>query len=626
MKEKYWNPDKRRYFIIGIICLVVLIYLVQLFKLQVLDDHYKGWADSNAFLKRSLYPSRGVMYDRNGKLLVYNRPAYNVTIITNEMQEFDTLAFCKTVNIELDYFRKRLTDVKNRKLNPGYSPYTHQTFLTQLGTKEFGLFQESSYKFPGFYVQSKPLREYAYPYAAHVLGYIAEVDKQNLLDDAYYVQSDYIGKTGVEKFYESHLRGAKGVEVLLRDARGRIKGQYEEGIHDQQPVAGRDLSLSLDIDLQAYGESLMANKLGSIIMIEPSTGEILCMVSSPTYDPSSLVGRSFGTAFSELAKNPYDPLINRALNGTYPPGSTFKPAQGLTFLQENIITPNTLYSCYGGFPLGGGRPGCHGHGTPLNLTASIGTSCNSYFCWGLRAMLENKKYGSIQDAMNVWRDYMVAQGFGYPLGVDLPGEKRGMIPNAQFYDTRYKDRNDNPWWRAMTVISISIGQGEVTLSPLQICNLAATIANRGYFHTPHIVKGIKGVPLDTLYTKRRYTGIDRKHYDTIVQGMRIAVAGGPYGSTCQGANIPDIAVCGKTGTAENSGKSHSIFMGFAPMDDPKVAVMVFVENGGYGAHYAVPIGRLMIEKYLKGEVPESSLWLEQNMKRAKILRSVLQKN
>jgi penicillin-binding protein 2 len=557
------------------------------------------------------------MYDRNGNLLVYNQPAYDVMVVMRETRAFDTLAFCKAVNIRIEDFRKKSASIKDPKLNPGYSSYTPQTFITQLGNKEYGILQESIYKFPGFYIQNRTVREYGYPNAAHVLGYIAEADKDNIAEDPYYKRGDYIGKTGVERSYEKYLRGEKGIEILLRDAHGRIKGKYEDGIYDRTPLSGKDLTLAIDIDLQAYGEELMRNKLGTIIMIEPKTGEILCMVSSPTYDPSSLVGRQFGNAFLELARDPYTPLINRALNGTYPPGSTFKTAQGLTFLQENIIQPSTAYSCAHGWPAGNGHPACHGHASPLALVSAVGTSCNSYFCWGLKAMLENKKYGSIQVAMDKWRDHMVSQGFGYPLGVDLPGEKRGMIPNSTYYDKVYKGR-----WNPFTVISIAIGQGEVSLSPIQICNLSATIANRGYFYTPHVVKKIKDTPLDSIYTYPRKTGISSENYEPIAEGMRLAVTSG----TCRGANLPDIAVCGKTGTAQNSGKDHSIFMGFAPFEDPKVAIVVFVENGGFGATYAVPTGRLMIEKYLNREIPERDKWIENNLKNTTILRSVIQKN
>ncbi|GHT76583.1 penicillin-binding protein 2 [Bacteroidia bacterium] len=616
MERKTFNTDARKKIIIAIVCVVVLIYLIQLFRLQILNPDYKSWADSNAFLNRTRYPARGVMYDRNDNLLVYNQPAYDVMVVVREMQGFDTLSFCKAVNISVERFRARLAEIKDRRKNPGYSSYVPQVFLTQLGNKEYGILQESIYKFPGFYIQNRTVREYSSPYAAHVLGYLAEADRQDIANDDYYKRGDYIGKTGIERSYEPVLRGEKGVEILLRDAHGRIKGKYEDGQYDQEPISGKDLKLSIDIELQAYGEELMKNKLGTIIMIEPKTGEILCMVSSPTYDPASLVGRQFGEAFTKLASDPYKPLINRALNGTYPPGSTFKTAQGLVFLQENIIKPSTAYSCYGGWPLGNGHPACHSHGSPLALTAAVGTSCNAYFCWGLKAMLDNKKYSSVQVAINKWRDHMVKQGFGYPLGVDMPGEKRGMIPNANYYDNLYKSR-----WNAFTIISIAIGQGEILLSPIQICNLATTIANRGYYYKPHVVKEIKDIPLDTSFTHPCYTEIDRVHYDPIVEGMRLAVTGG----TCRGANIPDIAVCGKTGTAQNSGKDHSIFMGFAPMEDPKVAVLVFIENGGFGAAYAVPTGRLMIEKYLKREIPASDKWIENNLKSATILRSVIQK-
>jgi len=621
VKKEFLDSGKRRKYITYAICLLIGIYLIQLFKLQIIDkDYYKQGGDSNAFLNRKLYPPRGVMYDRNEKLLVYNQPTYDVMVIIRETKTMDTLAFCRAVNISIEKFRQKLADVKNLKINPGYSSYTPQTFLTQLGNKEYGILQESLYKYPGFYIQNRTVREYSYQNAAHVLGYIAEVDKDNLANDSYYDRGDNIGKTGVEKQYETYLRGTKGIEVLLRDAHGRIKGKYENGIHDQNPIPGKDLTLSIDIDLQAYGEELMKNKLGSIIMIEPETGEILCMVSSPTYDPSILVGSQFSDNYTQLVNDPYTPLINRALNGSYPPGSTFKPLQALAFLEENIITPATSYTCNAGFPMGGGKPACHRHASPLALVPAIGNSCNSYFCWGLVAMLDNKKYGSIQNAMNKWRDLMVVQGYGRTLGVDLPGEKRGTIPNGEFYDKIFKGRP----WVPLNVISIAIGQGEIEATPLQICNFAATVANRGYFYTPHVVKKIKDESIDSLYTTRRYTGIITENYETIADGMRWAVDG--PGGTCHAADLPDIEVCGKTGTAQNKGKDHSIFMAFAPKDNPKVAISVIVENGGFGATYAVPIGRLMIEKYLTGAVSEYSRGMfEDRIKTSVILRNALPK-
>ena len=429
---------------------------------------------------------------------------------------------------------------------------------------------------------------------AHILGDIGEVSKTEMEDDEYYIPGDFIGKLGVERSYEKQLRGEKGIEVLLRDARGRIQGNHMDGKFDKAPVAGKNLTLSLDIELQKLGERLLEGKIGSIVAIEPSTGEVLCLVSSPSYDPRLMVGRNRGKNHLQLARDPWKPLLNRAIMGAYPPGSTFKTSQALTFLQEGIITPSTPYTCNGGFNYRGLHVGCHAHGSPLPLLPAIATSCNAYFCWGLYHMIgARQKYGSVQNAMNTWRDYMVSMGFGYPLGIDLPGEKRGMIPNAKYYDKAYRGS-----WNGLTIISISIGQGEVTLTPLQIANLGATIANRGYYITPHVVKSIENDAIDTLYTQKKYTKVDRIHYEEVVEGMRMAVTGG----TCRMANLPDIEVCGKTGTAQNRGKDHSAFMGFAPMNNPKIAIAVYVENGGFGAVYGVPIGRLMIEQYLKGEL------------------------
>jgi len=611
------ESERRKNYIIAFVCLLVIIYLIQLVNLQIVDKNYKKFAENNALYRSTIYPHRGTIYDRNGALLVSDQPAYDVTVVMRDTKKFlDTLAFCRAVNINIEQFRKNLADVKNRAINPGYSSFTPQILMTQLDTLQFGRLQESLYKFEGFNIVNRTVRKYENKSAAHILGYIAEVDKKNIAEDSYYSRRDNIGKTGVEKYYENYLRGAKGVENLLRNVNGVIKGKYDNGIHDIQPVPGKDLTLSIDINLQEYGEKLMQNKLGSIVMIEPSTGEILCMVSAPTYDPSILVGRQFGDNFNGLSKDPYTPLINRAINGTYPPGSTFKPAQALVFLHENIIQPSTAYSCYSGFPLGGGKPACHGHASPLPLAPALATSCNSYFCWGLKAMLDNRKYGSNKVALDKWRDCMVAQGFGYPLGVDLPGEKRGMIPNSNYYDKKYSR------WNPFTVISIAIGQGEIETTPLQLCNYAATIANRGAFIVPHIVKKIKDNPLEAKYTRMKSTGISREDYESVVEGMRMAVTGG----TCHSANLPDIAVCGKTGTVQNKGKNHSLFIGFAPKDNPKVAVAVIVENAGWGASYGVPIGKLMLEKYLKGEISDASRYQEEYITKATILRHAVQKN
>ncbi|WP_321481300.1 penicillin-binding protein 2 [uncultured Bacteroides sp.] len=595
---KDYTLEKRKFVIGGIAVMVVLIYVLRLLFLQVMTDDYKKNADSNAFLKKIQYPSRGAIYDRDGNLLVFNQPSYDITIVPKEIENLDTLDLCETLNITRSYFVKRMADIANRRLNPGYSKYTHQLFMTQLSAEECGFFQEKLFKFSGFYIQRRTIRQYAYNVAAHALGDIGEVSERDIKADDYYTGGDYIGKQGVEKSYEKYLRGEKGVEVLLRDAHGRIQGHYMNKALDKRPIPGKDLTLGLDIDLQILAEKLMKGKKGSVVAIEPSTGEILCFVSAPSYDPSIMVGRQRGKSHHDLERNPLKPLFNRSLMAAYPPGSTFKPAQGLIFLQEGIVDANTQFPCYHGFVVPGLRVGCHSHPSPISFSNALSTSCNSYFCWGLYRMIDNKKYGSSAEALTVWKDYMVSMGFGYKLGVDLPGEKRGLIPNAEFYDKIYGHGR----WGGLRIIHTAIGQGEILLTPVQMANLAATIANRGYFITPHIVKKIQDTPLDTLYRSRRYTNIDRKYYELVVKGMRGAVVGTPYGSTCRGINLPDIEVCGKTGTAQNRGKDHSIFMGFAPMNHPKIALSVYVENAGFGATWAVPIAALLVEKYINGSI------------------------
>ena len=596
--ERDYRLAPRRYVIGGAVLVVVALFIVRLFMLQIMSDDYKKNADSNAFLQKIQYPSRGVIYDRTGKLLVYNQPAYDITVVMKEITQLDTLDLCNTLKITPEFVRKRFSDLKDRRLNPGYSPYTNQVFLTQLSGEDCGIFQEKMFKFPGFYIQRRTIRQYKYNAGAHILGDIAEVSKSDMESDTYYQPGDFIGKQGVERFYEKQLRGEKGIEVLLRDAHGRIQGNYMDGKFDKASVPGKNLTLSLDIELQMLGERLLEGKIGSIVAIEPFTGEVLCLVSSPTYDPRLMIGRNRGKNHLAMSRNPWKPLLNRAIMGTYPPGSTFKTTQGLTFLQEGIINAGTTFPCSHGFSYRGLHVGCHAHPSPLPLLPSIATSCNSYFCWGLYYMIGSRqKYGSVQNAMNTWRDYMVSMGFGYKLGIDLPGEKRGMIPNAQFYDKAYRGS-----WNGLTVISIAIGQGEVTATPLQIANLGATIANRGYFVTPHVVKEIEGEPMDSVFSEKRYTKVDKSHYDEVAQGMRMAVLGG----TCRTANMPDIEICGKTGTAQNHGKDHSAFMGFAPLNNPKIAVAVYVENGGWGATYGVPIGKLIIEKYIKGKLSPDS--------------------
>ena len=595
---KDYTYDKRKYIMAGTVLFVLAVYVIQLFNLQINNEEYKSKADSNAFYKKTVYPARGLMYDRNGKLVVYNQPSYDITFVPREIKGIDTLELCKALDITLEEFDARMKVIKDKRHNPGYSQYTEQEFLTQLSGEEFARFQEKMFRFPGFYVRKRSIRQYNYKAAGVLLGDIGEVSQRRIDKDPYYRRGDYIGTQGLESSYEEVLRGKKGVEVLLRDARGRIQGKYRNGELDTLAERGKDLTLSLDIELQELGERLMKNKIGSIVAIEPSTGEILCMVSAPSYDPALLTGRQRGKNHQLLSKNKNKPLHNRAIMGTYPPGSTFKTSQAATFLQEGIITPETAFPCSGGFVFNNFKLGCHAHSSPIQLKPAIATSCNAYFCWGLHRMFGSSKYkGGTKEAMDRWRDYMVSMGFGYKLGIDLPGEVRGMIPNADYYTKHYGN-----YWRAVTVISIAIGQGEVTLTPLQIANLGATIANRGTYIPPHIVKGIEDGEIDSLYLTPKSTMVTPRVYQQIAEGMREAVTDG----TCRAANIPGLDVCGKTGTAQNKGRDHSAFMGFAPMDNPKIAVAVYVENGGFGATFGVPIGALLMEKYLTGTLsPES---------------------
>ncbi len=611
--RKDYNLEKRKYVIGGFIIIIALIFIGRLFDLQLNDAKYKRSADSNAFLKKTVYPSRGLIYDRNGELVVYNQPAYDVMLIPRDVQPFDTLDFCHTLNITPDELLRRFADMRS---SAGYSSYTPQRLIAQLSAQDYGRLQEKLYRFPGFFIQKRILRQYKHPTAPNVLGNIREVSQADIDRDDYYAAGDYTGDLGVEKSYERYLRGIKGVEILIRDARGRIQGRYENGANDVKPVSGRDLTLSLDIRLQEYAESLMTGKRGAVVAIEPATGEILCMVSTPGYDPRLLVGRERGKNYKALVNDERWPLFDRALMGAYPPGSTFKPTQGLILLQEGIIDLNTAYPCYHGYINGGLRVGCHAHGSPLPLKPALQTSCNAYFCWGFKAMIDRRsKYGSSAKAFEVWKNHLVAMGYGYKLGVDLPSESRGFLPNDRFYNKFYGEGH----WSANTIISVSIGQGEILATPLQIANLGATIANRGFFRTPHVVKAIQDTVLPSSTDSLRYPGIERRHYEAVAEGMRMAVTGG----TCRRAAIPDIEVCGKTGTAQNPhGKDHSAFMGFAPYQEPKIAVAVYVENGGWGATYGVPIGSLVMEKYLKGTIHPSRKGMETQMLNSSIFYNV----
>lgn len=589
----------------GFITVIVIIFILRLFNLQVSEGIYKENAESNAFFRKILYPARGLVYDREGRLVVLNQPEYDVMLIPKDVgTSFDTLGLCGVLGITKENLMSKWADMKNPRKNPGYSAYTPQKLMSHLSQEDYGRLQEKLYLFPGFYVQKRNVREYAVHAAANILGNIREVNANDVENDRYYRSGDYTGDLGVEKSYEKELRGVKGVEILMKDALGRIKGKYEDGIHDVAPISGRDLTLGIDIELQEYGEQLMQGKIGAIVAIEPASGEILCMVTAPGYDPRLLVGSERGKNYASLSSNPLKPLYDRALQGAYPPGSTFKPTQGLIFMQEGTITPSTVYPCYRGY-VNGLRVGCHAHGSPIALKPAIATSCNAYFCWGLKNFID-KRGTTPSNQLEKWKDYMVEMGYGYKLGVDLPSESRGFIPNPKFYSESFRGSN----WRANSIISIAIGQGEVLATPLQIANLAATIANRGWFITPHIVKEVSDTVIDSKYREKRQPSIKKEYYEQIAEGMRMAVLGG----TCRLANLPGLEVCGKTGTAQNPhGKDHSAFMGFAPYNNPKIAVAVYVENAGFGATYGVPIGSLIIEKYLKGDIAPERKYLEERM-------------
>jgi len=589
--------------------LVVLTYAIRLFDLQIVDNSYQDKADSNAFLKRIEFPVRGLIKDRNGKVLVFNKPAYDVMIVMREIKELDTLDFCNTLGIDMENFNFRVKEIRNKS---GYSSYTPQVFMSQLSAPEYGVLQEKLFRFPGVYIQKRTLREYDYPNAALLLGSIGEVQKKTIENDDFYVAGDFSGQNGIELTYEKELRGEKGVEILLRDAHGRIQGKYDDGAHDIPSKPGKNLMLSIDIDLQAYGEKLMHNKVGSIAAIDPSTGEILALVSSPTYDPSRLVGRQRSKNYMQLVNDPLKPLFDRPMMACYPPGSTFKMVNALVFQQEKIITEGTCYGCSNGYVVGSFKVGCHPHPSPLNLVQSVQHSCNAYYCAGFRAMLDARKYKKVSNAFEVWKDHVVSLGFGYKLGADVPNEKRGYIPNSGVYDKIYgKDR-----WRSLTIVSLSIGQGEILATPLQMANMAAIIGNKGYYYTPHLVKGIEGGEIDRSFIQKKVTTIESRYFDPIIEGMELVMKAG----TGRGASIDSVTVCGKTGTSQNPhGKDHSLFVAFAPKENPKIAICVVVENSGFGAAWAAPIASLMMEKHLKGYVPFKRKYLEERMFNANLL-------
>lgn len=590
MKDAYIG---RKYLVIALVVLSSLGLIIKLFRIQIVEQSYRLSADNNVLRYMTQYPARGLIFDRNGKLMVFNQAAYDIMVVPAQTLRFDTLEFCGTVGITKAVFNERMKTAIN------YSRRAPSVFLKQISAETYARLQEKMFKYPGFYVQARTLRKYSKPMAAHALGYVSEVDDNLIKKEPYYKSGDYIGTGGIEESYEKELRGKKGVKIFLVDVYSRLKGTYEEGRLDTVAVQGEDIVSTIDMDLQEYSEHLMQNKSGSVVAIEPKTGEVLAFLSSPNYNPALLVGRVRSENFAALLADTTQPIFNRASMASYPPGSTFKPVNGLIGLQENVIVPSTLFSCNNGYLF----VACHTHESPLNLIGAVKNSCNSYFCQTYRRILENPKYLTLTDAYNKWKDYLDQFGFGRKLGTDFVNELPGFIPTTGFYDKRYgKGR-----WKALMVISNAIGQGEVGTTPLQMANMAAAIANRGYYLSPHIVKLIGNAPNKTGdFETKHFIGIDSVNFEYIVQGMEQAVNGGA-GATASVAAIKDMIVCGKTGTAQNPhGKDHSIFVAFAPKDDPKIAIAVYVENAGFGATYAAPIASLLIEKYVKGQISNKS--------------------
>ena len=577
---------------------MVLVYIIRLFYLQIIDQSTKDQADNNALVKQTIYPSRGLIYDRNGELLVFNQPIYEITMVMREMgKDWDTTTFCQCLQISRTEFDERIAEIKDKKKNRGYSRWTPQVFMSQLKKEDIATLQESKFLFPGIQIQKRTLRDYTYKAAAHVLGSVGEVNQNDIDRDAYYARGDYSGRDGLERTYEQQLRGEKGVEVLMRDSRGRMQGSYQNGALDKTAKAGTDLYTTLDIQLQLLAEELLAGKIGSAVAIEPKTGEILALVSNPSWNPKVLVGKERSKNYNQLLKDPTKPLMNRATQATYPPGSTFKTIQALVCLEQGAITPNTLYPCSG--PQSTPIKCTHHHGSPVALDKAIEQSCNPYFWCAYRDLLQKDGYGKdnadFRHRYELWRDAVMEFGLGQRFkDTDLSEQSAGKVPNIKEYDRTYGPTG----WKAITIRSLSIGQGEILVTPLQLANQAATIANEGYFITPHLNKN------DSMLTHRHEIGIKQKWFAEVKEGMHRVMQ---YG-TGRWYPIEGISQAGKTGTAQNPhGKDHAIFIGFAPVEDPQIAVAVVVENAGYGATWACPVASMMMEQYLTGQVQRKDL-------------------
>ena len=601
------------------LCVAAGILIVKLFGIQILDDKYKMDADNNSMVYSVIYPTRGIIHDRNGNILVGNKVAYDIVVTPREIQEFDTLGLAKALDVSPDLIREKMAEYKKNRRRIGWQSVV---MLKKIPQETYMRFAEVAYRFPGFKGQARSIREYPYNAGGNLLGYVTEVDARYLKKHPEYVSGDYAGKSGIEAARENELKGEKGYSIWLRNSRNRIESRYEDGEMDRDAVPGKDITTTIDAELQNYGQELMKNKVGSLVAIEPSTGEILAMISSPGIDVDMLA--DIGQHYSEIASDPYKPMFNRAVQAYYPPGSVFKLVNGLIGMQEGVVTPNTHYSCKLGYHFGKSKLGCHAHKSPIDLQESIMMSCNAYYCYILRDLLENGKNGSIAESLDKWNEYVKSFGFGKKLGSDFPAELSGFIPNSAYYDKWYGKRR----WKATTVISLSIGQGEIGCTPLHMANLCATIANRGYYITPHIIKDSEAVTIDPKYKEKNYTMVDQKHFETVVGGMYRAVNSGfGSGATASIAAVEGLDICGKTGTSQNPhGDDHSVFICFAPKDNPKIAVAAYVENGGFGASYAAPLASLLTEMYLNKKISNSRKPLEDRMKNSNLLHKVKVKN
>ena len=584
--------------------IVFTVIVIRLFNIQIISKYYRINAENNALKYETLYPARGLILDRNGEILVSNKITYDIMVTPVEVAPFDTLEFCAIFGIDTSFVNSKFREYRKYRSRIGFQTLP---FIKQVSGEHYNIFIEKQYKFPGFSGTPRTIRTYPSNAGGNLYGYISEVDAAYIKNNPDYRQGDYAGRTGMEMAYEEQLRGEKGYNIYLRDAHNRIKERYEEGEYDKVAVAGKDVTSTIDAILQAYGEELMQNKVGSLVAIEPSTGEILTMVSSPGLETSKLA--EINKYYQEIVTDPYKPMFNRAVMSPQPPGSVFKLVNGLIGLQEGVITPSSAYSCHGAYTVGNLRVGCHGHSSPLDFRHSIMMSCNTYYCYVFRAILDNPKYEIIRDSFTKWKEYVESFGFGVKLNTDIPSEQAGTMPTAEWYD-RLHGKNR---WRSLSIISLAIGQGEIGSTPLHLANLAATIANRGWFYTPHLQKDMPDNPIDSRFTERHYTMVDTTWFEYVVEGMYLAVNGGA-GATGRLANVSGLDICGKTGTAQNPhGNDHSVFICFAPKDDPKIAVAAYIENAGSGGTWACPISGLLVEKYLNGEISEERKWLETNM-------------